>query len=771
LGNGTTSNLKTPTQITAASDWAAISAGDFHNLALKTDGTLWAWGDNAKGQLGDGSTTGRLVPTQIVTGYPGNFDKLWVAVASGGSHSLALHADGTLWAWGDNGSGQAGGPVFGSNITKPRQVAKLSGLLTNIWNSNWVAIAAGLNHSLALQADGTLWAWGNNKNGQIGDGTTVNRNIPVQVGNATNWVSAAAGDTYSVARRADGTLWSWGNNTRGQLGTGAINPTDVPLNPQPHSAPVQELSHASDWLAAGIGSRHVVAPKASGSLWAWGDNSKGELGDSSTVVRNSPAPLAEGQIDVIPAVDFNTVAIGNIPVQSISISNTGTGPLTVNSLTLGGTDSAMFGVATGVCGIAPFTVKTGGTCTIVASFNPATAGTKNASLTINSSDPLSQMLTVALSGTAVVPLNVVTSVSPAGSGTISPHGTNGTVLVVPGTGQQFYIAQNTGYHLVDVAVNGTSKGAVQSVILSSVTANATISASFVLNTYTITMNAGPHGTISGPATVTHGDSPFFNITPDTGYHIVDVKVDGVSKGAAATVSLPSVISGATITATFAINTYNITMNAGSNGTISGPATANYGDSPSYTITPNSGYHVVDVKVDGVSKGAVTSLTLPTITSDKAITAQLAANDHTIAASADVKGTIAPSGNVSVPNGANQTFTFTPKTGYNIVNVIIDGVSMGPIPSYTFSNVTSEGHTVKAVFIPDGDVDNNGKVDIVDALLTLKVAVSLVAPDAAFKLHGDVAPLGADGLPAPDNHITVADALLILRKAVGVTSGW
>jgi hypothetical protein len=180
---------------------------------------------------------------------------------------------------------------------------------------------------------------------------------------------------------------------------------------------------------------------------------------------------------------------------------------------------------------------------------------------------------------------------------------------------------------------------------------------------------------------------------------------------------------------------------------------------------------VDIKVDGVSKGAATSLTLPSITSDKTITVHLAANDHTIAASGDAKGTIAPSGNVTVTNGADQIFTFTPKAGYNVVNVIIDGVSMGPLPSYTFSNVTSDGHTVKAVFIPDGDVDNNGKVDIVDALNALRVAVSLVAPDTAFKLHGDVAPLGADGLPAPDNHITVADALLILRKAVGVTSGW
>src|SRR6185369_4626652 len=185
LGNGTTADQKTPTRITASSDWAAISAGDFHTLALKTDGTLWAWGDNTKGQLGDGSTTGRLVPTRIVTGYPGNFDKLWVAISAGGSHSLALHADGTLWAWGSNNSGQLGDanlPLAGVN--KPHQVAKsrLSDLPAPGWNSSWVAIAAGLSHSLALQANGTMWAWGNNFSGQLGDGSTVNRKAPVQVG-------------------------------------------------------------------------------------------------------------------------------------------------------------------------------------------------------------------------------------------------------------------------------------------------------------------------------------------------------------------------------------------------------------------------------------------------------------------------------------------------------------------------------------------------------------------------------------------------------------
>ena len=787
LGNNTNANLKTPTQITTAKDWTTISAGDFHTLALKQDGTLWAWGENTKGQLGNGTNNNLKTPTQINTGNPGNFDKRWVAIAAGGSHSLALHADGTLWGWGNNGSGQLGNSNPPSTDDyKPHQISKLSGLPAPGWNSNWVAIAAGLNHSLALQADGTLWAWGNNFSGQLGNGDStlphpLAKDLPVKVLNPSGipYVSIAAGDSFSAARRADGTLWSWGNNTSGQLGTGP-HPTDLdPLHPQPHPTPVQELSHAIDWVVAGSGGGHTVAPKASGSLWTWGKNKKGELGDNSVNTRNIPAPLMEGQIDVASTVAFNAVPIGNVPVQTISISNTGTGPLTVNSLVLGGADSARFSAITETCGPLPFTVKIAGSCTIIAAFNPALpagapAGTNkatlSATLTINSSDPLSQIITVALSGTAVVPFRVVTSVLPATSGTIIPNGTNGTLLVLPGSGQVFSITPNTGFHVTDVMVNGASKGAVTSVTLSPATADATIKASFAVNNYTVTTTAGANGAITGPTAVTHGDRPAYTITPNPGYHVVDVKVDGKSIGAFTAVSLPSILGNTEIAATFAINNYTITTTV-TNGTITGPATGIHGDSPTYTILPNSGYHVVDVMVDGVSKGAVTSLTLPAISANKTITALIAVNIYTITTSADSRGIMAPSGNVTAIHGANQTFTFTPIAGYNVVNVLVDGVSKGPLRSYAFTNVTSDNHTVKVIFIPDGDLNNDGQADITDAIKALKISVGLMTPAFADLLHGDAAPLDAEGIPVPDSKITVADALQILRKVVGLTSGW
>ncbi len=146
---------------------------------------------------------------------------------------------------------------------------------------------------------------------------------------------------------------------------------------------------------------------------------------------------------------------------------------------------------------------------------------------------------------------------------------------------------------------------------------------------------------------------------------------------------------------------------------------------------------------------------------------IGAKTHTITALSDAKGTITPSSTVTLNDGESRTYNFTPNAGYQLVDVIVDGVSQGTPASYTFTNVKSDGHNIKAVFIPDGTI--RGKVDIKDALRVMQIAVGLTTPTAADLLHYDVAPLGADWIPAPDQKITVEDALLILRKATGLTS--
>jgi Big-like domain-containing protein len=165
-----------------------------------------------------------------------------------------------------------------------------------------------------------------------------------------------------------------------------------------------------------------------------------------------------------------------------------------------------------------------------------------------------------------------------------------------------------------------------------------------------------------------------------------------------------------------------------------------------------------------SAGAVSNTANVTVT-------LIGAKTHTITAVGDAKGTITPSSTMTVNDGGSQTYTFTPNAGYQIVNVVVDGVPQGAPASFTFTNVREEGHTIKVSFIPDGAAGGSGKADISDALRAMKIATGLIAPTASDLLHYDIAPLGADGIPAPDGQITAADALLILKKAAGFATGF
>jgi len=301
LGDGTNDERSAPQQITAtlpvspANQWFVVSVGDAHTLALQADGTLWAWGANNAGQLGDNTTEAQTVPKRIVTGNPGNFDNNWKAVSAGGLYSVGLQADGTMWAWGDNSFGQFGiDPLTVPASAEPVQVINLVGVADNPgFNSSWTAIAAGYNHLLALQANGTAWGLGANSAGQLGNGSNAvsqHAFFPVQnIGfPVVPYVAIAAGDSHSVALKADGSIWSMGNNTSGQLGIGSTDP-DI-FNPVVHAVPVRENSTANDWVTISAGGRHSVALKADGSLVSWGENAFGQLGDGTTNLHNSPIP-------------------------------------------------------------------------------------------------------------------------------------------------------------------------------------------------------------------------------------------------------------------------------------------------------------------------------------------------------------------------------------------------------------------------------------------------------------------------------------------------
>ncbi len=290
------------------------------------------------------------------------------------------------------------------------------------------------------------------------------------------------------------------------------------------------------------------------------------------------------------------------------------------------------------------------------------------------------------------------------------YGTNGTaVTAVP----------NTGYHFVswsDGNLNATRAD-------STVTADVTVSASFAINTYTLTYTAGAGGSISGtsPQTVDYNTSgTAVTALPSTGYHFVSWS-DGVLT---ASRTDANVTADVTVTANFAIDTFTLTYTAGAGGSISGttPQTVDYNTSgTAVTAVPNTGYHFVSWS-DGV---LTASRTDANVTDNVTVTANFAIDTYTIAASAGVGGSISPSGSVSVNHGADQAFTIAASAHYQIADVLVDGVSQGAISSYTFTNVTANGHTIAASFAPitytitasagsNGSISPNGAVTVNEA---------------------------------------------------------
>lgn len=264
IGNGSVTNQLSPVQIGALTNWSVVSCGYRFTVSLKTDGTLWTWGSNASGQLGLGDTTNRSSPVQV------GALATWATISAGDSHCAAIKTDGTLWAWGSNVYGQLG---LGDTVNRssPVQVGTLA---------TWSKVSSGDTITFALKTDGTLWAWGYNGFGQLGDGTTVSKSSPIQIGALTTWSKIAACYNFGGAIKTDGTLWMWGQNNSGQLGVGSI---------VDYSSPVQvgALTTWSDIVNAN-GSANCGAIKTDKSLWVWGGNAKGQLGDGTTVDKSSP---------------------------------------------------------------------------------------------------------------------------------------------------------------------------------------------------------------------------------------------------------------------------------------------------------------------------------------------------------------------------------------------------------------------------------------------------------------------------------------------------
>jgi|GEM_PF-2862483 len=277
LGLGDNTDRKTPTQVGSDTDWAAVTGGGDNTLALKQDGSLWAWGSNYAGELGLGDRTFRTTPTRVGSATD------WTAVAAGVSLTLALKRDGSLWACGLNDHGQLG-----------------LGDTTNRWTltqvggaTDWAAVACQAYSAMALKHDGSLWAWGANRPGNLGLGDYTDRESPTRVGNATDWAAISCGDISTLALKRDGTLWAWGWNTEGELGLGDTTDRTTPTR----------VGSDTDWSAVSCGFQHSLALKRDGGLWAWGWNTDGQLGFGDTSERMTPTRVGN-------ASDWSAVSAG-----------------------------------------------------------------------------------------------------------------------------------------------------------------------------------------------------------------------------------------------------------------------------------------------------------------------------------------------------------------------------------------------------------------------------------------------------------------------------
>jgi len=344
LGNNTVTPRFTPvTTLAGGANWKQVSCG-YHTAAIKTDGTLWTWGQNVSGQIGDNTAgTNRFTP---VTTFAGGTN--WKQVAGGREHTAAIKTDGTLWTWGYNQFG-----AIGNNTLSIRSTP----VTTFAGGTNWKQVDCGTSHTAAIKTDGTLWTWGRNSFGAVGDtigAVPSDRSTPVTTfAGGTNWKQVSCGSNHTAAIKTDGTLWTWGRNSYGQLGTN--NTTD-------RFTPVTTFAGGTNWKQVAGGREYTAAIKTDGTLWTWGSNYDGidifgditlyygQLGiNNTTTTRLTPVTTFAGGTNwkQVSCGRSNTAAIktdgtlwtwGTNYYGELGINNTTTNRLTPVTTFAGGTN-------------------------------------------------------------------------------------------------------------------------------------------------------------------------------------------------------------------------------------------------------------------------------------------------------------------------------------------------------------------------------------------------------------------------------------------------
>jgi len=258
-----------------------ISAGASSSFVVLPDGSLWAWGDNEFGQLGDGTTTDSYNPIKIM-------DEV-IAISANSAHAMAIRVDGSLWAWGSNEHGQLGNGATADHYSPIK-------IMDDV-----ITVSAGELHAMAIRTDGSLWAWGHNGSGQLGDGTRVDRYTPVKI--MEDVFAVSAGGSHTMAIKTDGSLWAWGSNDSGQLGDGSPNFHDCASGNDFFSAiQYRPVKIMEDVVAVSAGHGNTMAIRDDGSLWAWGSNQFGAYMAGVIRVRNTPVKIMEDVVAISAGV-------------------------------------------------------------------------------------------------------------------------------------------------------------------------------------------------------------------------------------------------------------------------------------------------------------------------------------------------------------------------------------------------------------------------------------------------------------------------------------
>jgi hypothetical protein len=294
LGDTLSNKKIVPTQVGTATNWKAVKANESYNVALKQNGTLWTWGRNTTGVLGNGTTNDRHIPQQV-----GSIND-WKTIEAGWRHILAIRADGSLWGWGLNDFRQVGV----GNVTSAYYVLTPTPIGSD---TGWVEVAASRHYSFGIKMDGTLWGWGSKDGLGIGN-QLYSVDTPIQINGDTNWRRIHTQYSHTIALKKDGTLWSWGANIYGCLGLDTLGLSfgNVYYPMQVGNDTTWKNAHAGRWYTAGLSSGNVL------KTWGWNEN--GFLGDGGFANRYLPLSIPCGGVLPVQLISFRAYLKNNQPV-------------------------------------------------------------------------------------------------------------------------------------------------------------------------------------------------------------------------------------------------------------------------------------------------------------------------------------------------------------------------------------------------------------------------------------------------------------------------